>query len=331
MESAEIRSRWLRFFEERDHAVVPSASLLARRPQPAARQRRHGARSSRTSSARSTPPYPRATSVQKCVRTLDIEEVGKTTRHGTVLPDERQLLLRRLLQGAGHPARVGAAHASRSPTAATASPSPALATVYQDDDEAVRSGSASPACPTSGSCGGQGGQLLVDGRARARADRAARSSSTAALSTARRATSRVERTATSRSGTSSSCSSSCSAGAQQGGLRHRRRPARQEHRHRHGPRARRLPAAGRGQPLRDRRGPPGPRPGGRADRKTYGADHEADVRLRVVADHVAQRADDHRRRRHPRQRGSRLRPAPGDAPGGPLDAAARRRRARRCR
>src|SRR3954465_11654527 len=30
-----------------------------------------------------TPPWPRATSNQKCIRPLDIDEVGKTTRHGT--------------------------------------------------------------------------------------------------------------------------------------------------------------------------------------------------------------------------------------------------------
>ena len=82
METAEIRSRWLRFFSERDHAVVPSASLLLDDPnllfvnagmvpfKP-------------YFLGQETAPWPRATSVQKCVRTLDIEEVGKTTRHGT--------------------------------------------------------------------------------------------------------------------------------------------------------------------------------------------------------------------------------------------------------
>src|SRR3954471_3138476 len=82
MDSAEIRQRWLRFFEDRGHAVVPSAPLVSDDPttlfviagmqpflpyflgqQPA--------------------PWPRATSVQKVVRFLDIEEVGKTTRHAS--------------------------------------------------------------------------------------------------------------------------------------------------------------------------------------------------------------------------------------------------------
>jgi alanyl-tRNA synthetase len=87
VESAEIRARWLRFFESGNsqgltHTVVPSASLIADDPnlllvnagmvpfKP-------------FFLGEVTPPYKRATSVQKCVRTLDIDEVGKTTRHAS--------------------------------------------------------------------------------------------------------------------------------------------------------------------------------------------------------------------------------------------------------
>ncbi|MGW0562325.1 alanine--tRNA ligase [Streptomyces sp. NPDC003016] len=82
MESAEIRRRWLRFFEERGHNVVPSASLIADDPTlllvPAGM-----VPFKPYFLGEVKPPAPRVTSVQKCVRTPDIEEVGKTTRHGT--------------------------------------------------------------------------------------------------------------------------------------------------------------------------------------------------------------------------------------------------------
>jgi alanyl-tRNA synthetase len=87
VQSAEIRSRWLRFFESENslglnHTVVPSASLIADDPnlllvnagmvpfKP-------------YFLGEVKPPFERATSVQKCVRTLDIDEVGKTTRHAS--------------------------------------------------------------------------------------------------------------------------------------------------------------------------------------------------------------------------------------------------------
>ncbi|HEX2317183.1 MAG TPA: alanine--tRNA ligase [Thermomonospora sp.] len=82
MESAEVARRFLTFFEERGHTVVPSASLVAEDPTlllvPAGmvpfKPYFLGQR---------TPPAPRMTSAQKCVRTPDIDEVGKTTRHAT--------------------------------------------------------------------------------------------------------------------------------------------------------------------------------------------------------------------------------------------------------
>ena len=82
METAEIRRRWLTFFAERGHTVVASASLVS--PDPSLLFTVAGmVPFIPYLTGRETAPYPRATSVQKCVRTLDIEEVGRTTRHGT--------------------------------------------------------------------------------------------------------------------------------------------------------------------------------------------------------------------------------------------------------
>ncbi|ARF81177.1 alanine--tRNA ligase [Kitasatospora aureofaciens] len=82
MESAEIRRRWLRFFEERGHTVVPSASLVA--DDPTLLLVNAGMVPFKPYFLGEVKPqFSRATSVQKCVRTLDIEEVGKTTRHGS--------------------------------------------------------------------------------------------------------------------------------------------------------------------------------------------------------------------------------------------------------
>src|ERR1700724_259992 len=61
MESAEIARRFLAYFKQQGHAIVPSASLVGQQ----------------------VPPWKRVADAQKCVRTLDIEEVGKTTRHAT--------------------------------------------------------------------------------------------------------------------------------------------------------------------------------------------------------------------------------------------------------
>ncbi|MFE7509501.1 alanine--tRNA ligase, partial [Promicromonospora sp. NPDC057488] len=82
MRTAEIRKRWLDYFEAQGHAVVPSASLIS--PDPSTLFTIAGmVPFIPYMTAQQTPPWTRATSVQKCVRTLDIDDVGKTTRHGT--------------------------------------------------------------------------------------------------------------------------------------------------------------------------------------------------------------------------------------------------------
>ncbi|MBN6189714.1 alanine--tRNA ligase [Microbacterium sp. SSW1-47] len=82
MNTAEIAQRYLSYFEKNDHLIVPSASLVSDDP------------SLLFTVAGMVPmipyltgvvpaPHPRIADVQKCIRTNDIEEVGRTARHGT--------------------------------------------------------------------------------------------------------------------------------------------------------------------------------------------------------------------------------------------------------
>ncbi|KJQ54753.1 alanine--tRNA ligase [Microbacterium sp. SA39] len=82
MKTAEIAQRYLDFFEKNDHVIVPSASLVSDDP------------TLLFTVAGMVPmipyltgvvpaPHPRLADLQKCIRTNDIEEVGRTARHGT--------------------------------------------------------------------------------------------------------------------------------------------------------------------------------------------------------------------------------------------------------
>ncbi|GAA4668725.1 alanine--tRNA ligase [Frondihabitans cladoniiphilus] len=137
MQTADIRNRWLDYFGSRGHTVVPSASLVSDDP------------SLLFTVAGMVPfipylsglvpaPYPRATSVQKCIRTNDIEEVGKTPRHGTFFQmngnfsfgdyfkEEAISYAWELLTGSEADGNYGF------------DPKDLWVTVYKDDDEAIR-------------------------------------------------------------------------------------------------------------------------------------------------------------------------------------------------
>ncbi len=136
MRTSEIRQRWLSFFEERDHAVVPSASLIS--PDPSTLFTIAGmVPFIPYMLGQQTPPWDRATSVQKCVRTLDIDEVGKTTRHGTFFQMNGNFSFGDYFKEGAIEYAWELVTGSQADGAYGFDPDKVWVTVYHDDDEAA--------------------------------------------------------------------------------------------------------------------------------------------------------------------------------------------------
>ncbi|MGB9376834.1 MAG: alanine--tRNA ligase [Mycobacteriales bacterium] len=136
MKTADIRRRFLEHFRRLDHTVVPSASLIA--DDPTLLLVNAGMVPFKPYLlGEQTPPYPRATSVQKCVRTVDIDEVGRTTRHGSFFQMNGNFSFGDYFKEKAIPYAWDLATRSQSDGGFGFAESDLWITVYLDDDEAA--------------------------------------------------------------------------------------------------------------------------------------------------------------------------------------------------
>ncbi|WP_424768773.1 alanine--tRNA ligase [Paenibacillus sp. sgz302251] len=83
MKASEIRAKWLAFFESKGHKIEPSASLVPHNDPSLLWINAGMAPLKAYFDGRVIPDNPRIANSQKCIRTNDIENVGKTRRHHT--------------------------------------------------------------------------------------------------------------------------------------------------------------------------------------------------------------------------------------------------------
>lgn len=79
----EIRQKYLKFFESKGHLIMPSFSLVPKNDRSLLLINAGMAPLKPYFTGQEVPPSKRVTTCQKCVRTGDIDRVGKTSRHGT--------------------------------------------------------------------------------------------------------------------------------------------------------------------------------------------------------------------------------------------------------
>ncbi|MCU7724845.1 alanine--tRNA ligase [Actinoplanes sp. KI2] len=137
MKTAEVKRRFLAHFEANGHTVVPSAPLPAIDDPNLLFINAGMVQFVPFFLGQRTPPYSRAASVQKCIRTPDIDEVGKTSRHGTFFQMNGNFSFGDYFKAGAIPLAWELSTKPVDQGGFGLDPDRIWATVYLDDDEAI--------------------------------------------------------------------------------------------------------------------------------------------------------------------------------------------------
>ena len=137
MKTAEVKRRFLAHFEANGHTVVPSAPLPAIDDPNLLFINAGMVQFVPFFLGQRTPPYSRAASVQKCIRTPDIDEVGKTSRHGTFFQMNGNFSFGDYFKAGAIPLAWELSTKPVDQGGFGLDPERIWATVYLDDDEAI--------------------------------------------------------------------------------------------------------------------------------------------------------------------------------------------------